>query len=836
MVAALPPSPASLTAERLLQAASDASVVIVRDARGLAHRVGTAAGHPIPLPEAADATAPADEQALAHLDRVGALFGLKDVSLELRLLPQALAPDATGDRIVKFQQVRDGLPVLGGELVVVLDSAGALRSVLGETLPGSAGKAPVTAVTAERAAATAVAVTARAHPAYPAEALQASAPERWYLDPALIGVPAQAHMPAGPVWRTEVTGPADVRELVLVDSTTGTVPLQLNQIAHALNQVVCDRANKPDRLATGSDCKKPYARVANSGPGGTETDQAWDNTVRTSKFFDSYLGIDLTKLLGVDTGDGTKLRSTVRFCPGTTLCSVSAGTIFDNAFWNGRGMYYGNGWQRADDVVAHELGHGLTDKTSRLLYLYQSGAINESMSDVIGELTDLTDGFDAGGIQTDWIVGEDAPLDDFLRSMSDPTQLLEPDRMTSALYKIDLLFQDSGAVHTNSGVGNKAAYLIAAGTGGESTGSFNGQTITRIGLTKTARLYLRAQQMLTSGADYADLAGVLTQSCADLVGKYGFATTTCASVQKAVAATEMTSQPVVPSAAAPEVGYCPTGTSRDTILFDGFEAAVAGRWTYGGQWVRIRDYAKEGDYSVYGVEPDYTTSSSISLNTAYPIPRGARTFLRFAHQYRLDSGVVFDKTDVELPIGLGPYYDGARLEYQVRGGPWTSATGQDWQNGPNKKITPEGGGSYYAFGGDSSGYVSSIVELTELVGKTVKLRWRIFGDKQIAFDGWTVDDVRLFACGGTKPSNLSALTVTPGTKKLTVTWKAPLYAGSGVTGYRVDRTGKAAVILPASARSYTYSGLGSGKSYTVDVNPITKGGSGPISTRTVQAK
>ncbi len=105
--------------------------------------------------------------------------------------------------------------------------------------------------------------------------------------------------------------------------------------------------------------------------------------------------------------------------------------------------------------------------------------------------------------------------------MKDPPAKGDPDKMTSPNYTADLAldhgaYPDSGGVHQNSGVGNKTAYLISQG------GPFNGQTITGIdgadtGLTKTGKLYFDAITKLTSGSDYANLASVLEQSCADFV-------------------------------------------------------------------------------------------------------------------------------------------------------------------------------------------------------------------------------------------------------------------------------------------------------------------------------
>ena len=72
---------------------------------------------------------------------------------------------------------------------------------------------------------------------------------------------------------------------------------------------------------------------------------------------------------------------------------------------------------------------------------------------------------------------------------------------------------DSGGVHTNSGINNKAAYLMVDG------GSFNGKTVTAIGADKTLAIYYEVQtNLLTSGADYADLYNALYQGCLNLVG------------------------------------------------------------------------------------------------------------------------------------------------------------------------------------------------------------------------------------------------------------------------------------------------------------------------------
>ena len=101
--------------------------------------------------------------------------------------------------------------------------------------------------------------------------------------------------------------------------------------------------------------------------------------------------------------------------------NVGDGNSYNNAFWNGTQMVYGNGGNlaQADDVVGHELTHGVTDFESNLFYYYQSGAINESFSDIFGEFVDQTNGKgdDSAGVK--WLMGEDSSLG-ALRDMENP--------------------------------------------------------------------------------------------------------------------------------------------------------------------------------------------------------------------------------------------------------------------------------------------------------------------------------------------------------------------------------------------------------------------------------
>ncbi len=74
------------------------------------------------------------------------------------------------------------------------------------------------------------------------------------------------------------------------------------------------------------------------------------------------------------------------------ILSVHFGINYRNSFWDGKEAVFGDGYSRVDDVVAHELTHGVTQYTSKLFYYYQSGAINEFLSDIFGELYDQSNG------------------------------------------------------------------------------------------------------------------------------------------------------------------------------------------------------------------------------------------------------------------------------------------------------------------------------------------------------------------------------------------------------------------------------------------------------------
>lgn len=163
------------------------------------------------------------------------------------------------------------------------------------------------------------------------------------------------------------------------------------------------------------------------------------------------------------------------------VATVHYGREYVNAFWDGEQMVFGDGdgeiftrFTASLDVIGHELAHGVTQYTSRLVYQGQSGALNEHVSDVFGVLVKqhhLAQDAD----EADWLIGADLLVDGVqgtaLRSMKAPGTAYDDPRMGSDPQPAHMrdyveTQDDNGGVHINSGIPNKAFYLAATAIGG----------------------------------------------------------------------------------------------------------------------------------------------------------------------------------------------------------------------------------------------------------------------------------------------------------------------------------------------------------------------------------
>ena len=769
--------PAAARLTRRLRATTDAPVRISLHARtGEVAFVGTTPGAPVPRPASLAASASPERSARAFLDGYGSLFGVRDERAQLRA--RVAAPGAHGSTAVRFQQTHHGLPVLGAELVVTVDAHGNTVSANGEASSDlTVGTTPnLDAAAAGRAATAVVAKTRHV----PVGGLRAGQPQLSVYDPALLGAPGPRVRSL--VWRSEVTTPdGDVRELVLVDAVTGAVALHFDENPDAKQRSVCDFANIPRPSDT---CAGPFARTEGQTPSGVrDVDLAYDYAGVTYDYYASMFGRDSLN------GRGMPLKSTVRYCPDDSVASCP----FENAYWNGTQMVYGEGYASADDVVGHELTHGVTEFSSRLFYYFQSGAINESFSDVFGELIDLTDhrGNDSAGVR--WKIGEDLPTG-ALRDMLHPEAFKHPDRLTSPNYvrsDSDQAALDAGGVHTNSGVNNKAAALMVDG------GTFNGQTMTGLGTDKVARIYYEAgTRLMTSATDYNDLYDVLQQACANLVGTHAITATDCTTVRKAVTATEMNRQPA--GAEVPEAPICPTGQVRSDIFADDLEHPAAGHWVkaatsgFGWAYPQWRSnpayngfnpvYATSGFTEMWGDDPESESDATIAKKTAFLVPSGRKTYLRFAHAYGFEASG-------------SSAYDGGRVEYTTNNGSSWADAGRLAVNGGYNAVSVEAFGNKPGYSGVSGGYRTSRFDLSSLAGKSVRFRFHVASDLSTAGYGWFIDDVNVYSCAAPLPTvrvGDAVVTEGPAGRTATVTFPVTRSRGIGTASVRFQTAGSSA--------------------------------------------
>lgn len=198
--------------------------------------------------------------------------------------------------------------------------------------------------------------------------------------------------------------------------------------------------------------------------GDTSVNEAYDGLGHTHALY-----WDVFSRASVD-GSGLPLEATVHY-----------GDAYDNAFWDGGRMVFGDGdgqvfsgFTGSLSVIGHELTHGVTQYTANLVYSGQSGALNESVSDVFGALVEQhSRGHDV--TEASWLIGEGIFTDEVegtaLRSLKAPgtaydDDVLGKDPQPAHMDDFVETDDDNGGVHINSGIPNRAFYLTAAGIGG----------------------------------------------------------------------------------------------------------------------------------------------------------------------------------------------------------------------------------------------------------------------------------------------------------------------------------------------------------------------------------
>ena len=684
--------------------------------------VGSEAGKPLPAPKGITASSSVQSAARAFVSQHGDEFGLGERST---LATTRTSVQDTGNTTVRVQQRLDGIEVLGGELAVQVDEGNRVVSTAGEVLPERttvrAARPSVSAAAAMRSAKAYVAREENVEPS----AVSVSYEGLKIFDSRLVGGPVLPG--AKTVHAIEASVSDHLRRQVFIEVSLGIVVASFDEIHSARTRRVCDARNGARQYP----CKSPVLTEGGSTAGkNLDVLQAYTFSGATYDWFKSQFDRD-----SID-DRGMPLVSTVRYCERGAACP------YDNAFWDGRQMTYGQGFAVADDVVAHELTHGITEKTSKLMYYYQSGAINESMSDIFGELVDQATPSTRDAAADRWSMGESLP-GGAIRDMATPGKFGDPASMRDPRYFSGT--GDNGGVHYNSGVGNKAASLMVDG------GHFNGQSVGALGATKTAAFFYEANTgLLTSGSDYQDLARALRQACTNLTGTKSITAADCVQVDRAVKATQMD----LPRPNAVDMKTC----SKATWTFsDGLEKG-------GRKWMAQRPWFAPGNPNSLGFDASYAATGTKNLwgfdRPGARFPKSARgkardysvrtkrkvkvpphksAFLRFRHAYFFD---------YQGQGRRARNLDGGRVEYSLNGKKWSDLMRGRYPDRVWGRSTASLRGKK-AFAGESGGYRTTVKKFPKKVrGKKVFIRFKISSDNSpyIAHFGWFIDDIGVGRC------------------------------------------------------------------------------------------
>ncbi|WP_069815164.1 M4 family metallopeptidase [Streptomyces sp. TP-A0874] len=446
-----------------------------------------------------------------------------------KLIARDVIKDADGTVHTRYERTYDGLPVLGGDLVVHQAKNGTTKDVTRATeakIKVATTKPVVSAAAAEKAAVKA------AEAAEGKEAAEGAEPRKviW----AASGKPVLA-------WETVTGGLQEdgtPNELhVITDARTGKKLFEYqgihNGIGHSRysGQVELGTAGSAGAYTLTDDERGGHVtKDLNNGSGAgtvfTDDDDEWgDGSTDDPQTagVDAHYGAALTwdyykNVHGRDgiKGDGEGAESRVHY-----------GNNYVNAFWSDSCfcMTYGDGENNANpltsvDVAGHEMSHGVTSHTAGLIYSGESGGLNEATSDIFGTAVEFyADNSEDVG---DYLIGEMVDIygnGEPLRYMDEPSKDgVSKDYWYSGIGNVD--------VHYSSGVANHFFYLLAEGSGAKEINGVqydsptaDGSTVEGIGLEKAEQIWFKALTVyMTSSTDYAAAREATLDAASDLYG------------------------------------------------------------------------------------------------------------------------------------------------------------------------------------------------------------------------------------------------------------------------------------------------------------------------------
>lgn len=456
---------------------------------------------------------PADINGLHEFFKNNVLkFDIENPEVELEQL--SLKKDKLGNTHIKTQQMVDGIPVYGNEYIVHFDQKGQVYAVNGSyEYDARQAKFDKTKFIHPNKAVNI------ATSQFDFQALEVEPTAKLYL----YKVENQ-YIPVYEV-RVNFLNPTPGNWYLYIDAVTGNVVNKFNKISNVAATgtglgVLNDTKNLNLDKVTVSG-KTQYQLVDKTRPTTITTYTASNGTslpgkvqYSTTNVINDKAAVDAHYYAGIvyDYYKAKFNRNSLNNSGMPIKSTVHYKSRYNNAFWNGSQMVYGDGdgsifipLSGGLDVIGHEMTHGVDENESNLAYQNQSGALSESMADVFGVAIE----FYGQPNKADWLIGEDIytpnKAGDALRNISNPAEQGDPDHMSKYVNLPNTYEGDWGGVHTNSGIPNKAAYLTLSNP--------------NVGLAKGEQIYYLALcNYLISSSTFHDARLALVQAATDLYG------------------------------------------------------------------------------------------------------------------------------------------------------------------------------------------------------------------------------------------------------------------------------------------------------------------------------
>jgi Zn-dependent metalloprotease len=623
---------------------------VIRLSTGAALGVAVAAAVATPLsvasaaPSAAPSRAPGVATAQAGADQDRSALGLAS---DEKLVVRNIVTDRDGTRHVRYDRTYKGLRVVGGDLVVEKARSGSVRDVRWN----GNGKVAV----------------ASTSPAVSESSAEASGARRAGYAPsrndgelvvwAGTGSPRLAWDVVTEGVRADQT---PSRLHTLVDARSGAVLTSWDEVVHGTGNSMYSGSVTLNSIQSGStwllkDSVGNYTTDLNGATSGTGTqltdaDNVWGNgstTSRQTAGVDAQYGAEKTFAYyknvlsrnGIwNTGVGARSR-------------VHYGNAYNNAFWDGTQMTYGDGAGNTKpltsiDVAAHEMSHGVTENTAGLAYSGDAGGLNEATSDIFGTAVEFYAGSAAD--PGDYLIGEKININGNgtpLRYMDRPSKDgASQDCWTTGTKNLD--------PHYSSGPLNHWFFLASEGSGARTVNGVaynsptcDGSTVTGAGRTNIEKVWYRTlSTKLTSGSSYAAARNGAIASAKEL---FGATSATCTAVEKAFAAI------AVPAGTETCGGTTPPPTGGNLLLNPGFESgAVSWTGTAGPITNNTGRPARTGSWKLWLGGNGTTATETVSQSVAIPSTVTAATLSFWMRSDTAESGsTAYDTMRVQVVDG-----------------------------------------------------------------------------------------------------------------------------------------------------------------------------------------